>query len=662
LAESLADRTHDFLLRAVDGSVEGDQLFDLAVALRDAIAEEIAASPRPTEVAQALAKTSMDAFSKTPETIGQVVQSAAQYLSVGLTKNRHAGSDGSTITTGGKTGYPLDTGIPEALAAALLPIQGQYRKQFLAGVDDWPLLHVIMKVLPNQELQADEMIAFCSRVSAMVANDMMAQPVYEGFREWAQRNQATARYIVEQAVSRKPNEWLIPSLFIQILLDGVLANPPTDWRIWRDQIVQSLEDSPDEERWQLAVSMTASSWPAPPPPVAERIQAILQRVRRLPARLARAGMVGVRALGFDHPNEALTAMHELYAMVRPISTVEPAPLEAYLIEASFIAVSNAERKGITLLNPGVVLEDLLTIPPRFINYKFDSILETLYKINGPMTKRFLERWLATYASEIVHSEFSIAEALRQTCTAVGSIRRQWLVDWLIRDDALSRASSACIGREHLRFDTGAWTHLGAVELRSFAHRIVGEFAMDAKPWVPVLFDIAAERPDALAEVTTILCTDAVLDFPGICRAEVETRKNVSPKTEGFHELLDSINKRLKELQAAHERKINIPEVLAIQGASKQWGRQFGRMLRVASERAQSRSPLFSMVPKVPIARGESSSSSPGGPQTRFASFSSSFESPARSEFDPVGWEVARQMHLAVASKIMSELEPGPSNA
>src|SRR5205823_11709691 len=69
--------------------------------------------------------------------------------------------------------------------------------------------------------------------------------------------------------------------------------------------------------------MTASSWPTPAPPVTDRIQALLARVRRLPARLARAGMLGVRALGFDHPNEALDAAHEIYTMARPIQTTEP---------------------------------------------------------------------------------------------------------------------------------------------------------------------------------------------------------------------------------------------------------------------------------------------------------------------------------------------------
>jgi len=190
--------------------------------------------------------------------------------------------------------------------------------------------------------------------------------------------------------------------------------------------------------------------------------------------------------------------------------------------------------------------------------------------------------------------------------------------------------------------------LSVAEAQAFVHEVVGRMAVTGALWIPTILDVAESRKDCGGTVGEIMLTEAVLDLPGICAKEASARAESTV----LGELMREVSAQLATLQQAYERRLAVPEIRGVTGASRVWARQFGRMMRVAHEEAQARSPLLSLVPKVPVARGDSSTSTPGGPQTRFATFSASFESPARSEIDRVQWELSRRLHLSKAASLL----------
>ena len=574
------------------------------------------------------------------------------------------------ILTAGKHVISLGLAVPVALALLREASPSERVTLWEHLDDDWDLLETIAEILPSIPLTEDELITL------LVGFEAFTRDHDARIHEWAGRHPDVARQVVQRWLEGESGASRLDHSAIAMLVEGVVAKSSSELK-WRDELISRLTKTPREQAWRLAASLACFAWPKDHvPPVEQRHAALLEHVKTLPERLLITGLWAMRRDAGEYPVQAIETALELLEIQPDIEPSDGQRLDLALAFASVVSrglffMKEEQEFEQAELDWQVILDALLIVPPDRAR-DVDSVLRRLVAHQPDMVEAFFARWVESRAATILREVDDIEESLPLLTSKLDTAGlSRWLVRLVVHRSVKVRqvAVILLIRRDQSR-SISASEELAALtdtEARVFVHALIGS-AAPGRLWIPLLVQLGHSRVQLMDWLLPILLDDAVSTYPGACRDALRvwqpSREHVhpAPLEVALDEAYDRVSAALDAADREHRVKLDVPEILTIQPSWTLWREAMQREMRQMDEklRKSGRFPFWSMVARVPIARGESSVHLRDDQPQPFATHSISVEYPLRDAIDPIASELARGAHRQRAAELIesvSEAEP-----
>jgi hypothetical protein len=547
---------------------------------------------------------------------------------------------------------PVDLQLP-LLKELVAFAKSDERVRFLQSIADLGVCRGLLKLLPDLDLGGEEMVALLIRIAEFFRDGPLSA-LLQAMIQWAQQHPTKARSIVDRWLDKTPVEARLSIAVVETLIDGIIAG--SNDHIWRDHIIDRLDERATEEAWQLAAFVACFAWPEQErKDVCKRHEALVARIKKLPELMV---WTGIRALARDareFPLETLETALRLYNLLpASVGGEQRVAAAVALLDTAYRAAFAAKDKVISQRPFLQVLDHMLVVPPDRDVSLLDAFLDEFAGEAEPEVRKFVQAWLARHAMAIEGGGKSLRELFPLIVNRNPDRADGWLVEWMIASSPdLRRIAAALLGRRRTAaLPQAEIASLSETQVKAIAYVLAGGGMLIGNIWVPALVELGRARPDLLDLIQKLLLEDAADQYPGILRHAIRRWDGEEPWSAAARTITGHLDAR----QKAWRRKGEVPE-LTICPAFTTWQERQRQTMEEEFRRAEKDFVFLRIAVKIPMARGEASNWS-GDPseQTPFRQYETSREFPALDVVDPVEAELRRLQRRREAERLIAQAD------
>jgi hypothetical protein len=481
---------------------------------------------------------------------------------------------------------------------------------------------------------------------------------------WAEQDPERAATLAMALARRDVEE--VSAGAIQVIVETLTKDPARD--AWRSEIVDALFATRNRMAWALVVALECFAAP-PSATASERHERMMARVSRAPTALLPAALRALWRDARSAPTESLVTLGKLLELAE-VSAASPNVPQDFLLAAADVAtsaLSGLRNRGESSAPVEGLLPTLLYLEPNRALHGLDMVLDGLLEERNASVKAFLAEWLGVHARAIVPTYVTLTDLLPLVAHRLGPDNElQWLIDVMIDGSPPGRqAAASLIGARNMALSDAALSFVSETNARILVHEMIGCGRLGVHI-VNALLRLALRWPSLVGEIGDIVANEIAPNYPNACQDALALLNppGLVPPPEvrtAQQEAVAKIDKVLKDLSEAHRARMLVPEVVRVAPAAAQWYLAQQREVDKAYRAGRRRSALASLIPTVPIGRGNKSlmAELPNATATGFQAHSFSMTLPAREVIDPLGERLRQFEHIQRADSLRKARASAP---
>lgn len=462
----------------------------------------------------------VDAFISRPHDWHPLLKVAATHLRLIHTTSEHPQARKHVLEgAGGNKNHPIYFNLEEKLLLEILNrATEEQRVEFLRGAQNWATLRMLCSVgLGQFRFRPSELVELLNSFTKATAADLGGGRIFQNILDSIHANPSTAIEIIDkwregsQFIDLDPNA-------LALLVRGIVSGVGSGGVVWRDRVIQRLEELNEERWWQTATHLACVAWP-PNTDVQVRHEALLLCTRRHPERLL---SIALRTIVEDtqaFPAVTLNTALKLLKMA-PQSADAGSLIEWRIVLGRILEIIFNDGTRVAQIQQSqldVALETIIYMPKTSSPDSLDTIFEKLAQINEERAQALMGRWLLLHGHQLLEAGSTLTEAFPlldlKVCHA-------WLLQYMISNQSTLRALGIRLWNRKGSIPKEALEKIETEKLQGLLYQLAGS-GMFGQKWVIMVVEIGKHRQDILDRVIDILTSAAIFDYPGTCRRAIE---------------------------------------------------------------------------------------------------------------------------------------------